>query len=374
MEKIVSGASPLKMAIPIIKIVGNFCNLRCGYCFYHTEDQDARHVMSEGLLEKFLSEYMKLFSGHLIFIWHGGEPLFAGLPFFKKIIDFQKRNIKPEQTIQNNIQTNATLINDEWAEFFKENCFRVGVSLDGDQKSHNLFRKDRDGDGSFNRVMRGVEILRRHGIKPGFIQTITHENVSRAKKDFIFFTDVLKAKGWGVNAYLDIDQANSVMAEQEITNEDFIKFLITYINFWLAKDDQHLRIREIDNFISGIIGRRARNCAFNGSCADFFCLEYNGKIYPCDRSSNHPELLLGDLSQQLLSEILNSSTRLNYTKKINSPHSDCIVCEWQSACHNGCAMQRINGIDGKHYYCETRKTIFEYLKEKVIKLKKIERR
>lgn len=356
-------------AIPIIKIVGDFCNLRCRYCFYSAKDQSACHMMSDGLLEKFLSEYMGLFSGHLIFIWHGGEPLLAGLPFFRKIVDFQKKNIRLGQIIQNNIQTNATLINDEWAEFFRINNFRIGISLDGDHKSHNRFRKDCNGNGSFNRVMRGVKILRRHNVNPGFIQTIAHSNVSRAKEDFIFFTDILNAKGWGVNAYLDIDRANSAMMNQEITNDDFIKFLTAYIDLWLAKDDQHLRIREIDNFIAGVIGRRARNCAFNGSCADFFCLEYDGRIYPCDRSSSDDTFLLGNLSRQSLLEVLDGLARLNHVKSINSLRPDCIACEWQSACHNGCAMHRIGGVKGKFYYCETRKTIFGYLKEKMEKLK-----
>lgn len=329
-------------AIPIIKVVGDFCNLRCEYCFYHAEDQITRHVMDEKLLEKFLSEYMKLFSGHLIFIWHGGEPLLAGLSFFKKIIDFQKTNIRPGQTIQNNIQTNATLINDEWAEFFKRNGFKVGVSLDGSQKSHNQFRKDCNGKGSFSRVVREIETLRRHGIDPGFIQTITRCNSSRAKEDFIFFTDILNAKGWGINAYLDIDRINDDMINQEITNEDFIKFLKIYIDLWLSKDNQCLRIREIDNFISGVINRRARNCVFNGSCANYFCLEYDGTVYACRRF----ESPIGKVPDQNLFDLFIGSKILNCFRNL-ARYEKCKNCPLLYQCR-GCGAVSY-GISGNFF-------------------------
>ncbi len=357
--------SPLKTMVPIVKVVGDFCNLRCRYCFYNTTDQLTRHVMSSELLEKFLVQYMELFTGRLIFIWHGGEPLLIGIPFFQKIVDLQNRQLKEGQIIQNTIQTNATLIDDSWAEFFKVHDFRVGVSLDGGKESHDHFRLNYGSGGSFDRVMQGIKILRQYGIEPGIIQTLTRDNVPRAKEDFDFFANILGAKGWGVNNYLDIAGVNKAMIGQTITNKELIQFLKTYIDLWLTQNDPNLRIREIENFISGVFKKRALNCTFNGSCAGFFCLEYDGRIYPCDRFSNRPELLLGNLSQQPLLDILNSSTRLKYSKDVNSIYPDCAVCEWQKACHNGCTIHRVGGIHGKYYYCETRKVIFAYLREKV---------
>lgn len=365
MIKSVILTSPLKVMVPIIKVVGDFCNLRCRYCFYNPVDQSTRYVMSDELLEKFLGQYMGLFTGHLIFIWHGGEPLLAGLPFFQKVVDLQTKNLRDGQIIQNTIQTNATLVDAEWAEFFKAHGFRVGVSLDGDKENHDHFRLNHGGGGSFDRVMRGIEILRRHGIEPGIIQTLTHDNVSRAKEDFNFFANVLGTKSWGVNDYLDVAGVNKAMLDQTITNEELTQFLKTYIDLWLVQDNPNLRVREIENFISGVFSKRAPNCTFNGSCTGFFCLEYDGRVYPCDRLSNRPELLFGDLSQQSLLEILNGPTRLRYAEDVNSLHPECAVCEWQKACHNGCTMHRVDGIRGKYYYCETRKAIFAYLKEKV---------
>jgi uncharacterized protein len=364
-NRLVILTSPLKVMIPIIKVVGDFCNLRCQYCFYNTRDQSTPYVMSDWLLEKFLAEYLKLFSGRLFFIWHGGEPLLAGPPFFKKVLKLQANYLREGQTIKNAIQTNATLIDDEWAKFFETYNFKIGVSLDGSKKSHDRFRLNCGGKGSFDFVMRGIKTLRRHGIEPGIIQTLTYDNTVRVREDFDFFANILGAKRWGINNFFDVDVINQAMLSQSITNEELITYLKAYINMWLAQDDGKLQIREIENFMAGILGRKASSCTFNGTCTGYFYLEYNGKVYPCDRLSNRPELLFGDLSSQPLLEILNSTARLKYTEDVNTLHPDCASCEWQRACHNGCTANRIVGVRGKYYFCETRKAIFDYLKDKL---------
>lgn len=357
--------SPLRVMVPIIKVVGDFCNLRCRYCFYNTRDQLTRNVMSNELLEKFLAEYMGLFSGRLFFIWHGGEPLLAGLPFFERVIELQTKHLKEGQKVKNAIQTNATLIDDKWAEFFKTHDFKVGVSLDGDKKSHDHFRLNHGGGGSFDRVVRGIEILRRHGVEPGIIQTLTHDNIVHAREDFNFFANILGAKRWGVNDFFDVNAINQAMLGQSITDEELTAFLMAYIDMWLTQDNGELQIREIENFMAGVLGKRASSCTFNGACTGYFCLEYDGKVYPCDRLSNRSELLFGNLSRQSLLEILNGPTRLKYAGDVNSLHPDCAACEWQKACHNGCTANRVGGTRGKYYFCETRKAIFGYLRNKL---------
>jgi len=357
--------SPLKVMVPIIKIVGDFCNLRCQYCFYNTRDQLTRNVMSSELIEKFLVEYLELFSGHLFFIWHGGEPLLAGLSFFERVLELQKKHAKKEQTIKNAIQTNATLVDDKWAEFFKAHDFKVGVSLDGDKDSHDHFRMNHGGGGSFDRVVRGIEVLRRHGIEPGVIQTLTHDNTANVREDFNFFANILGAKRWGVNDFFDTDTINQAMLDQSITNEELIDFLKTYIDMWLTQDNGEIQIREIENFMAGVLGKRASSCTFNGACTGYFCLEHDGKVYPCDRLSNRSELLFGNLSSQSLLEILNGPPRLRYAEGVNTLHPDCSSCEWQKTCHNGCTANRIGGVGGKYYFCETRKATFGYLRDKL---------
>lgn len=368
MKKSIILASPFKTMIPIIKIVGNSCNLRCGYCFYNTTNQSTNYRMSYELLKKFLVEYTQLFTGRLKFIWHGGEPLLAGLSFFHKIVEIQSQITRNNQVIQNFIQTNATLINEEWAKFFKKHNFKVGVSLDGNEKSNNRFRKNYNNKGSFNQIMRGIKILRTHNIKPCIIQTLTNDNLSQTKENFNFFTNIVGDRGWSTNIYLDKNNENQMMSGQSLTNKQLTKFLIDQISLWLARNDSKLKIREVENFISAMFNKKPSSCAFNGSCAGYFCLEYDGKIYPCDRSSGYPDLLLGDISKQPLLEVLNSTKRLSYVERINNLPSECLSCEWQKSCNNGCTMHRVKDIDGKYYFCEARKTVFTYLREKISEL------
>ncbi len=351
--------------IPIIKVVGDFCNLRCDYCFYNHKDQSIPHVMEENLLEEFIIQYMNNYSSHLNFIWHGGEPLLAGLPFFEKALDIQRRNTRKGQKIKNSIQTNATLIDDDWAKFFKSNNFRIGISLDGNKKSHDLFRKDKKKKGSFEKVMRGIEFFSKYNIQYGVIQTITRSNTFRVKEDFDFFTKTLNIKSLANNVYCDTEGLNRRMKKETVDNQTLTKFLKKQIDLWLERDDPNLKLREIENFLSGIIGRKASSCSFNGHCSNFFCINYNGKVYPCDRFSNRDKFLFGDLSKSSLIEILNSPDRTEYVNNISYVHPECSSCKWWSACQNGCPSHRIGGIRGKYYYCSARKEIFSFLENKL---------
>jgi uncharacterized protein len=353
--------------VPIIKVVGNFCNLRCNYCFYHENDQSKPTIMKYDLLEKFIIEYLELFSGRINFIWHGGEPLLAGISFFERVIDLQKKYVKEKHIIRNSIQTNATLINVEWAKFFKNNKFKVGISIDGDKRSHNNFRKDKKGAGSFDRVIKGIRTLQEYNVKLGFIQTLTTANITNLNDDFDFFVDSLGVQSWGINHYFISDKNNgSDLSKQQITNTELIDYLKSCVDLWLAENDPKLRLREIDNYIAGVIGKTSNSCSFNGSCTAYFCLDYDGKIYPCDRFSGQDNFLFGDFSKQSLFEILNGDMRLKYAKDVNTVPIDCLTCKWQQFCNNGCTHYRVNNIKGKYYFCETRKNLFNYL-ENIVK-------
>lgn len=355
----------MKKITPIIKVVGDSCNLRCGYCFYSTKDQLTSHVMSDELLEKCISEIIKFSNNKIIFIWHGGEPLLAGKDFFRNAVALQKKHKREDQEIRNSIQTNATLVDNEWAKFFKDNNFRVGISLDGDKLSHDVFRKNSAGKGSFEKTFQGINVLRSHGIEPGIIQTITKDNISRCAENFSFFANTLRLKNWGINPFFGRVSFNEQMKNQGVLNEELAGFLKKCFDMWLHRGDPKLRIREIDNFLTGIFGKRAKLCIFNGNCASYICIDYDGKIYPCDRFSGRDDLLFGDLSKQPLEEVLQSDVRVNYARCVNVPHPDCAVCEWKLMCHNGCTHHRPDGVNGKYYYCAARKEFFAYLKEKL---------
>jgi uncharacterized protein len=346
---------------PIVKIVGDYCNNRCGYCFYHGLDQTLHRRMSFEMLESFICQHIELVHGNLSFIWHGGEPLLAGLDFFCEIIRLQKLFVPQGRPVRNSVQTNGTLITDEWAKFFKENNFGVGVSLDGDAESHNRFRITHSGQETFNNTMRGIKILQKYGIEPSVIQTITQANACHVEKDFKFFTDIAHLSSFGINPYLDFSKSNDYMKGQSLSDDALTKVSTEYVDLWLKRDDDKLRIREVDAYLSGLYEKRANNCSFNGSCHTFYSVDYDGSIFPCDRLSGNDEFCFGTLSKQNLKEILHTEKWQDFICKTRKLPSDCMECEWKHSCNNGCTAHRVGGIDGKYYFCQSRRDVFSYL-------------
>jgi len=361
---------------PIIKVVGDYCNNRCGYCFYHNNNQTIDKQMSLGVLESFLRQHIALVSGNLSFIWHGGEPLLIGLDFFKKIVSLQAELTSGKRLIRNSVQTNGTLITEEWAEFFKRNSFGVGVSLDGDSESHNLFRIDHNGQGTFSNTIRGIKILQKYGIKLSIIQTLTQANSNRVEQNLDFFVDKAQLSSLCINPYLDIDGNNKDMIGQSLSNDQLTQSMRKYIDFWFDRDDAKLRIREIDACLSGVFGRRARNCSYNGSCHSFYTLGHDGSVYPCDRLSGDSRFCFGKLSQKSLEEILTERKRKAFTQKSRKLPNDCILCELKNSCNNGCTAHRIGGAEGKYFFCQSRKEVHAYLRDKTQKVlgKKVQTR
>jgi uncharacterized protein len=344
--------------VAIIKPIGDFCNLRCTYCFYHGLDQATPVRMNDRLLEKLIIECLNGLGRPVQFVWHGGEPLLAGLPFYERAVELQERHAPSGAVFRNVVQTNGTLLNDEWAEFFRRHTFRVGVSIDGGRASHDAYRTRRNGRGSFDQVVAGIQGLRDRGIEPGFIHTIKRGSVGRAAEDFAFFADELGARSWGLNAYIADTQPQKDGMCHTIEDDELTAYLEAYLALWLERGSDALCVREIENAVAAAVGSTPYNCSYNGTCSRFFCVDYNGDVYPCDRSSHRPDLLLGNLTGQPLREILSSARRQSYERELACLPADCQACEWRDACNNGCTMQRSGGISGRFYHCATRKTFF----------------
>lgn len=360
--------APMRTIVPVIKVAGDSCNMRCLYCFYHLHDQTPGKVMPASLLEKFIGEYLEIFPGEICLNWHGGEPLLAGIHFFEKIVEFEEKYNREERPIRNTIQTNGTLISEAWASFFLEHRFGVGVSIDGGEKSHSRFRKMVSGKSSFTRTLRGIELLRSAGIEPAVIQTVTHSNTEMAiaKENFAFFFEELKIQQLGINFFHDVGGTNNDVVGESVTSDDIVRLLKTYFECWLAHNDSHIRIREIDHLISGVMGKRATTCNWSGSCTGFFCLDADGTVYPsCDRMSGRNDLAIGNLWNTPLREILNGRKRVDYAERVNAMPSACHKCRWLLACYNGCALHREESPIGRYLFCDAREQLFEYVERRL---------
>ena len=346
---------------PIIKAVGDFCNLRCSYCFYSRQNQSHRTVMSRKMLRSFLQQYFQLFHGPACFIWHGGEPLLAGIPFYELALDLQKNRCSKQQRVENLIQTNATLITDQWAEFFRKSEFHVGVSIDGDAIAHDAFRIDKRGAGSFTKVWSGIETLRRHNVPFGIIVVLTASNAKRMRSIFRFLIKNVEAKNISINAFTDEYQYSRVSSDA-LKREQFADAIRDCMDEWPQDDAKDLRLREVDSIVAGVMGKRSRACSFNGGCRNYFCVNHDGTIYPCDNFTNQPEMKLGNLKREALSTILDGPIRSAILSRFESIHTDCKGCQWYSVCHNGCPAQRVGGVEGKFSLCEDRRKLFSYTK------------
>lgn len=346
---------------PIIKVAGNYCNNQCSYCFYRNLNQTSRKRMSFELLESFIRQHTELVFGNLLFIWHGGEPLLAGLDFFHEIIRLQKLLIPEDRKVRNSIQTNGTLVTEEWAAFFRENDFKVGVSLDGDEKSHNRFRITHAGHGTFDKTLRGINILRKHDIRVSVIQTVTEANACRAEENFEFFIKNAGLTSFSVNPFFDSSDSNQYMVGQSLSNDRLTQVMKKYIDLWIKRNDSALRIREVDNYLAGLHNKRAGTCSFSGACHMFYTVDYDGSVYPCDRLSGDSRFCFGTLANQTLQEMLHEKKWQDFRRETRELPVGCISCQWKNSCNNGCTAHRIGNVNGKYFFCESRKEVFTYL-------------
>ncbi len=342
----------------IIKVVGDYCNLRCDYCFYSGLDQSKKTIMDISTLSLFMQQFLtNQASKHIQFIWHGGEPLLAGLDFFEEALNIQRSY--PDYKISNALQTNGSLINDSWISFFKENDFGIGISFDGSKSSHDAHRLNTAGKGTFDSLIENIKLCNSRGLKTGLIQTITKDNINNLEADWEYIYSNLGQDRWGVNIY-NCNSTISNLQSLGVNNIDLNNIYERLINFWMSKDDEELSIGEIDDLLSGVLGKRPKGCTFNGTCgSSYFCLNYDGNVYLCDRTSNVPSNAWGNINVNNLNDILSGSKKAAEINKIKNLPIDCKECKWVMFCNNGCAALR--DAENKYIYCDARKASFEYL-------------
>jgi len=352
---------------------GALCNLNCKYCFYSPKKdlyQDSEMQMSDEVLEEYTSQYIDAIKiPEVTFAWQGGEPTLMGLEFFKKAIKFQEICKKPGMQIYNTIQTNGTLLDDEWCEFLRENNFLVGISIDGPQNLHDAYRKDKKGNPSFDQVMRGLKLLQKHEVEFNILSTVNRINADYPLEVYNFFKDV-GAKHIQFIPIVEQENINSngkiIVSDESVLPNQYGKFLSTIFDEWVKKDVGKVYVQIFDAALASWVDYPPSVCVFALNCGTALVIEHNGDIYSCDHFVD-PEHLLGNIMENSLEEMVISAEQLQFGQdKIDNLPEQCIQCSLNFACHGACPKHRFcndsYGNPDLNYLCSSYKEFFEHIK------------
>ncbi len=352
----------------IVKPVGSRCNLTCNYC-YNQDPALSRlrtiSTMSDSLLRSVLESFLAFSQERYEIIWHGGEPLLAGINFYKKVVEIQKQLAKSGGAkFLNRIQTNGTLITKDWARFFKENDFKVGVSLDGPQWLHDKHRVYSNGEGSYNKTLNGVNHLRNHDLKFAIGAVIT----KTALKDPIAVFDYMRDNFKVFDFSYCFETIDSDFVSYGLSPSSYTQFVLPVFDRWWNLDDPSIRIRSFMHYVQSALGYTPRICSRDSGCHKFLSVESDGKVYPCGKLSGIEALCLGSIEHQSFHEIMLSKGWESYMTIAKSKSKDCLSCEWLNVCNNGCTATRYtsNGqFLEKSTECEATKTILSHVKKRI---------
>ena len=365
----------------MLKPVGSTCNLACEYCYYlekkNLYSENNKQVMDERLLERFIEEYLNSQTQpQVLFTWHGGEPLMRPIGFYKKALELQREYANGRQ-IDNSLQTNGTLLTDEWCAFLKENNFLVGISIDGPQEFHDEFRRNRQGLPSFHKVMKGINLLKKHGVDYNAMAVVNDFNVQypldfynffkEIDCHYIQFTPIVERLGNHANGLrLSLpEEAAGELTDFSVDSEEWGDFLIAVFNEWVKKDVGNYFVQLFDATLANWVGEQPGVCTLAHTCGHAGVMEFNGDVYSCDHFV-FPEYKLGNINSQTLTGMMYSDKQMKFgTDKFDKLPTQCRECEFLFACNGECPKNRFlqtpEGESGLNYLCKGYKKFFAHV-------------
>jgi uncharacterized protein len=377
----------------LAKPTGPICNLDCEYCFFLSKEMlypGDRFRMADEMLETYLQQLLEShLTPQVTVAWQGGEPTMMGLDFFKRSVELVEKHRKPWQTIDYTIQTNGTLLHERWAQFFKENRFLVGLSVDGPRQLHDAYRVDPRGVGSFDRVMRGFEVLKSHEVDVNVLCTVHRANQEHPLDVYRFFRDEMGVRfmqfipiverttetllplanlGWSPNRkgkrplYV---QAGNMVTERSVDPEAYGRFLIEVFDEWVGNDVGEVFVQMFDVALANWYGEPPGLCVFSETCGLALALEHNGDVYSCDHYVE-PDYLLGNIAETPMIELVASEQQRQFgLAKRDTLPPFCLGCEVRFACHGGCPRNRFtttpDGDEGLNYLCSGYRSFFNHV-------------
>ena len=357
----------------MLKPAGAHCNLACKYCYYlekdNLYDKSHRHIMSDEMLEQFTREYIEAQTmPQVLFTWHGGEPLMRSIDFYKKALTLQKKYARGRR-IDNVIQTNGTMLTDEWCEFFAQNNWLVGISIDGPQEYHDHYRLTTTGNPSWQKVMHGIELLKKHHVEWNAMAVVNAYNADHPLEFYHFFKDngcqylqftpiverLTKHQDGRTLASL-ADDKEIPLADFSVTPELWGNFLCAIFDEWVRNDVGKMFVEIFDCTLANWMGVLPGICAYSKNCGHAGVMEHNGDVYSCDHFV-FPEYKLGNIRDQTLIEMLYGDKQHAFSRlKHTSLPRQCKECDMEFACHGECPKNRFEkdkyGEPGLNYLCK----------------------
>jgi uncharacterized protein len=346
----------------LIKPSAADCNLRCGYCFYinRLTLTEPNPRMSDEVLERVISSYMNSRqAASYTFSWQGGEPALMGLDFFKKAVKLQIKHAPPGAIVGNGFQTNGTLITDELAAFLAEYKFLFGVSLDGTAQEHDHYRKTLHGLPSHARVLKGIDRLRRHGVAYNILALVNDRTVKQPRKIYDYFKD----HGFSHQQYVpcvEYDAAGRLLP-YAISGHEWGAFLCEIFDRWSGKDINRISIRLFDSILEYLVSGKRTSCAMGTDCRQYFAVEYDGSIYPCDFFVRDDHRL-GNIINGNWEDFLDSPVYRRFGLEKSSWSDECRSCPWLDLCHGDCPKFRLMSGEGRSLsvLCKGWKTFYAH--------------
>ncbi len=348
------------------KPVGSSCNLSCSYCYYLSKEKGR---MSDALLEEFIRQNIEAQTQpEILFIWHGGEPLLLPLIYYARALELQQKYAHGRH-IDNCLQTNGTLLNDEWCQFFREHNFLIGISIDGPEPMHNTFRQD------FEHTLRGIRLLQKHGVEWNAMATVNSRNADNPIEFYHFFKDLgckylqftpvvertnprqalesvaMNSEGWAKNASITTESVEPMQ---------WGRFLTGLYDEWIKEDVGSIFVQLFDATLANWVGQPPGLCSMSSLCGLSPALQPDGSLYSCDHFV-FPSYKLGNIHHQTIAEMMYGQQQQRFMRtKVDSLSQRCRECDYLFACHGECPRNRF--LSGnENYLCEGYRMFFRHV-------------
>jgi len=360
------------------KPAGSLCNLRCTYCYYLETDNGTKNsqqsVMTYEALEQYIKNYIESSPGPVIqFCWHGGEPALAGIGFYTRAVELQKKHLPAGWECWNNLQTNGTLLDDEWCRFLKENNFDVGISVDGYKALHDNFRKDAAGAPTFDKTAAAVKRLQAHGIQPDLLCTVT----ALAAENPLEVYTTLRSFGtrWIQFIPIVVLGENGNVSEDSVSGEAYGRFLCKIFNEWAYKDLGRVDVQMFAEAAIVSSGGSSNLCWMAPECGRVLIVEMDGGVYSCDHFVS-AQYKIGNIEESSLAELVDLPVQKSFgLAKHDKLPGQCLKCPWLKFCNGGCPKDRFlisqDNQPNLNYLCEGFSSFFSYAHKALEKLMEI---